>query len=241
MGARWFRYADAGAAAEACAHNILAKLEDALAGRAVATLALSDGEEAPLLLEALARSRFPWHQVHLFWVEERVGGRREPGDCYRLAAERFLGPARVPARNVHRIHAELAPDAAAARYEQEIRDFFGSESGPPPRFDVIHRNLGAEGSTAGLFPGDPLIDDRQGIAAAVFLESLAQWRVTLLPGVLLAAGHTVFLVAGAAKAEAVRAVFCDPYDPRRLPAQMDSHHGRSVCWFLDEAAARLLD
>lgn len=241
MGARWFRYPDARAAAEACAHNILAKLEDALAGRPVATLAISGGQESPLLLESLARSRFPWRQVHLFWAAEHAGGRRGAGGCYKLAMECFIGPARVPPRNVHRIHTELAPDAAAARYAEEIREFFRLEAGELPRFDVIQRDLGPEGSTAGLYPGDALLEDREGIAAAAYLDKSAEWRVTLLPGPLLAAGHTAFLVTGADKAAAVRAVFCDPYDPRRLPAQMDSHHGRSVCWFLDEAAARLLD
>lgn len=240
MGARWFRYPDARAAAEACAHNLVARLEDALAGRSVATLVLSGGGESRLLLEALGRSRFPWQQVHVFWTAERAGCHRESGGYYKLAAECFIGPARIPARNVHRIHAELAPEAAAARYEQEIREFFGLEAGEMPRFDVIHRDLEPDGSTAGLVPGDPLLENRDGIAAAVYLEGLAQWRVTLLPGVLLAAGHTVFLVAGAGKAHAVRAVFCDPYDPLRLPAQMDSHHGRSVCWFLDADAASLL-
>jgi 6-phosphogluconolactonase len=63
----------------------------------------------------------------------------------------------------------------------------------------------------------------------------------LLPGALLAAKHTVFVVAGADKAEAVRAVFQEEYDPRKYPAQIASHHGRGVAWFLDRAAAALLD
>jgi 6-phosphogluconolactonase/glucosamine-6-phosphate isomerase/deaminase len=50
----------------------------------------------------------------------------------------------------------------------------------------------------------------------------------------------VFLVCGEDKAPAVRAVFQDDYDPKRLPAQVISHHGRSVSWFLDDAASRLL-
>jgi 6-phosphogluconolactonase len=240
MGARWFRYPDARQAAQACAHHIAARLEDALAGRSFATLAVSGGEEAPLLLEVLGRTPFPWHQVHLFWVEERPKPGGDPAELYKTALECFIAPARIPGRNVHRIPAELTPDAAAERYRRELCEFFRPAPGEMPRFDVIHRDLGADGHTAGLFPGDPLVEDREGIAAAVYLENPARWRITLLPGVLLAAGHSVFLVTGAEKAEAVRAVFCDPCDPRRLPAQLDCHHGRSVCWFLDEAAASLL-
>jgi 6-phosphogluconolactonase len=110
-----------------------------------------------------------------------------------------------------------------------------------PHFDMIHRGMGADAHMASLFPGEPLIDDREGIAAAVFVRHLNAWRVTLLPGVLLAAKHNVFLVTGADKAEAVRAVFHEEYDPKKYPAQMASHHGRGVSWFLDEAAAKLMD
>jgi len=52
--------------------------------------------------------------------------------------------------------------------------------------------------------------------------------VTLLPGALLAAKHNVFLVTGPDKAEAVRAVFKEEYDPKQYPAQIASHHGRGV-------------
>ena len=65
--------------------------------------------------------------------------------------------------------------------------------------------------------------------------------MTLLPGVLLAAKHNVFLVTGTDKAEAVRAVFKEEYDPKQYPAQIASHHGRGVTWFLDEKAAALMD
>jgi 6-phosphogluconolactonase len=101
--------------------------------------------------------------------------------------------------------------------------------------------MGPDAHTGSLFLGDALIDNREDIAAAVYSESRKQWRVTLLPGALLAAKHTVFVVAGADKAEALRAVLQEEYDPKKYPAQIASHHGRGVTWFLDEAAAALLD
>jgi hypothetical protein len=36
-------------------------------------------------------------------------------------------------------------------------------------------------------------------------------------------------------------VFQEEYDPRKYPAQIASHPGRGVTWFLDRAAAALLD
>jgi 6-phosphogluconolactonase len=97
--------------------------------------------------------------------------------------------------------------------------------------------MGADSHTASLFPGSPPISDRTGIAAAVYVGKLEQWRITLLPSVLQAAKNSVFLVTGAGKAEAVRNVFKGSYDPMLFPAQIVSHHGSDVIWFLDEAAA----
>ena len=53
--------------------------------------------------------------------------------------------------------------------------------------------MGPDGHTASLFPGEPMIRDRQGIAAALWVEKMKQWRITLLPAVLLAARHTAML------------------------------------------------
>ncbi len=241
MSVRWFSYPDPRAAAEACGHHVVARLEEALSGRPFATLAVSGGTTPRVMFEALAVSRFDWDRVHLFWVDARAVPPTDPQSNYRLAAECFLRPAGFPQRNVHRIEGELRPDAAARRYATEIREFFGVDEGEMPRFDVIHRGLGADASTASLFPGEPLIEDREGIAAAVYVERLFQWRITLLPGVMLAARHTVFLATGPDKAEAVRAIFNEPYNPKEYPSQMASHHGRGVAWFLDQAAARLVE
>jgi 6-phosphogluconolactonase len=101
--------------------------------------------------------------------------------------------------------------------------------------------MGPDAHTASLFPGDPLIEDRQGIAAATFAPQFRQWRVTLLPGVLVAARHTVLLVTGEDKQEALRSVIQGEYDPMKYPAQIGTRLGLNVAWFLDQAAAALIE
>lgn len=236
-----YTYADSKAAAEACARHILGDLEEALSGESAATLAISGGTSPRLMFQEMSRQRFEWERVHIFWVDERAVPPLDSQSNYKMAQECLLTPARVPARNVHRIRAELRPEVAAARYEQEIRDHFGLAAGDEPHFDVMHRGMGPDAHTASLFPGEPLIDDREGLAGAVYAEKMTQWRITLLPRVLLAAKKTVMLVTGADKAQALRDVVYEPYDPKRLPAQITAHHGRSVVWFLDQAAAGLMD
>jgi 6-phosphogluconolactonase len=241
MSARWQTFPDAAAAADQCAHQVMALLEEALSGQELATLALSGGESPKRMFETLAASAVRWDRVHLFWVDERCVPPSDPASNYKLAFDHLIQKARVPHANLHRVLGEMSPPAAANRYVADIREFFGLEEGEFPRFDVVHRGMGPDAHSASLFPGDPLIEDRARIAAATFAAKFKQWRVTLLPGPLLAAKHTVFLVAGKDKKEALRAVFQEEYDPLQYPAQIASRDGRDVTWFLDRAAAELLE
>ncbi|HUS05070.1 MAG TPA: 6-phosphogluconolactonase [Bryobacteraceae bacterium] len=241
MSGHWTAYPGPDQAAEACSRHILALLESALSGEGDATLAISGGSTPKLLFAHLAKSEFDWRQVHFFWVDERAVPPTDPQSNYRLAEEHLVIPGHVPHRNLHRIAGELPPEKAAKRYSDEIREYFGLDPGELPHFDITHLGTGPDSHTASLFPGEPLIEDRQGLAAAVLNHAIPQWRVSLLPGVLLASRHTAFLVAGEDKAEAVYNIFHQPYDPLHYPAQVVTHHGRRVTWFLDEAAARRLD
>ena len=241
MSAHWNSFPTADEAALSCSRHILSLLETALSGEGEATLALSGGTTPKLLFGHLSAAKFDWSHVHLFWMDERAVPPSDPQSNYKLVDEFLIVPARIPHRNLHRIAAELPPDKAAKRYSEEIIEFFKLDDGELPHFDVAHFGTGPDAHTASLFPGEVLIDNRDGIAAAVFVEKIRQFRITLLPGPLLAARHSVFLVAGEDKAEALRDVFLKPYDPIQFPAQMISHHGRKVTWFLDQAAARYLE
>jgi 6-phosphogluconolactonase len=136
------------------------------------------------------------------------------------------------------VQTERDPEDAAEIYADELRLVFGEGI---PNFDVIHRGMGPDAHTASLFPGEPLIDDRTGLAGAVYVEKLNSHRVTLLPAVLLAAKHTVLLVTGADKAEPLADVLYGPHDPKKFPCQLGERDGRDVAWFLDQLAAANID
>ena len=241
MSVQYHTSQNAPAAAEACSAHIIGLLEAALASQEQATLAVSGGVTPKWMFEHLAASKLPWNRTHLFFVDERMVPPSDEASNFKLANEHLILPAQVPHTSVHRILGELAPGAAAQRYSAEIRSFFGLNEGDLPRFDVVHRGMGPDAHTASLFPGDSLIEDREGIAAATFAARFRQWRVTLLPGVLIAAKRTVLLVTGDDKKEALRSVIKGEYDPMKYPAQLATRPGHGVAWFLDEAAAALME
>jgi 6-phosphogluconolactonase len=219
-------------AAAACAQHLVDRLDAVLSGAPRAALAVSGGSTPRLMFDAMAKLSIDWKRVHLFSVDERCVPPDDALSNYRMTREHLLDRIHIPAENVHRIRGEVEPENAAREYALSIERFFGST----PQFDLVQLGMGADGHTASLFPGSPLIGDREGVARAVYAESMRQWRVTLLPGVLLAAREAVFLVSGLDKAETLRQVRTGPLDPSRLPAQIVARAHPNVAWFVDEAA-----
>lgn len=218
--------------AGACARYILGALE----GKARATLAISGGSSPTPMFEIFARTNFRWERVQLFWVDERGVPPDDPQSNFKLANDHWLAPSGFPKANIHRIQAELDPEVAARKYTDEVREVFRIGPGAIPKFDVIHQGIGPDGHTASLFPGEPMIHDIHGIAAALWVEKFKQWRITLLPGVLMAARHTAMLVPGADKAEVLHAILEGPYQPEKYPAQI-LRGARDVEWFVDRQLA----
>ena len=226
--------------ARACGIFILQEIEEALKLRPRATLAISGGSTPKALFAFLAQADVDWSRIHIFWVDERCVPPSDGQSNFKLASETLLVPAAVPPRNVHRIWGELTPEEAAIQYIRNIRKFFELDQHQLPVFDVLHRGMGPDAHTASLFPGEPLIANRTGIAAAVWVEKLRSHRVTLLPGVLLAATRTVLEVAGADKAEALYNVLHGPEDPFQFPCQIAARDSENAAWFLDKPAASKL-
>lgn len=229
--------ADPQSAAEACGDRMLQILRETLLEKDSANVAISGGTTPKLLFQYLAKSDFNWSRVNLFWVDERAVPPGDPQSNYTLAHDNWLSLVDFPAANLHRIQAEIPVSEAAERYASTIRGHFHLAEGEFPVFDIIQQGMGPDVHTASLFPGELLILDRTGIAAAVYVEKLKAARITLLPGVLLRARHTLMLVTGADKAPALGTVWSAPESLLDAPAQLTRHHQGEVTWFLDEAAA----
>jgi 6-phosphogluconolactonase len=205
------------------------------------SLALPGGHTPRGLYALLAgdeafRTAIPWARTHVFWGDERHVPPEDPDSNYRMAREVLLDRVPLPAANVHRVFAEERDAGrAAARYEQELRGFFGLEGAALPRFDFVLLGLGPDGHTASLFPGTSALQEATRLVVATHVPALGTDRITLTLPVLNQAACVTFLVSGAEKAPVVRAVL----EQRRgtpLPAQRVRPTGR-LLWLLDAAAA----
>jgi 6-phosphogluconolactonase len=159
-----------------------------------------------------------------------------------MVREHLLDRVPVPARNVHRIHGEDDPVAAAAAYERALRETLATPDGPPrplsgARFDLVLLGMGDDGHAASLFPGTAAVRERQRWVVAHHGAAASMWRITLTPVVINAAAEVAFLVAGRAKAATLRRVLEGPYQPDALPAQAIAPHAGRLRWLVDGAAA----
>jgi 6-phosphogluconolactonase len=65
-------------------------------------------------------------------------------------------------------------------------------------------------------------------------------RVTLTPPAINSAAHVIFMVTGADKAPALKAVLERVYEPDQLPAQLIRLANGTLLWLVDTAAGGLL-
>jgi 6-phosphogluconolactonase/glucosamine-6-phosphate isomerase/deaminase len=182
--------------AEAAARRVAA-LVVGRAGETSGAFAVALSKSPGPLLADLARE-LPWERVTVFQVDERAA------------------PAGTPDRNVTALLDALPDDrvrpmpvddgdldAAAARYAAEL----------PAALDVVHLGLGADGHTASLVPGDPVLEVRDRPVAVTGAYE-GHRRMTLTYPALAAAREVVWLVTGEEKRDALaRLLARDPSIP----------------------------
>jgi 6-phosphogluconolactonase len=163
----------------------------AIAARRMFTLAVSGGHTPGQMFAELARRKdFPWDQSAIYQVDERIAPDGDPNRNLTLlwdnlpeAAFSQLHTMPVTADNL---------DEAANRYASAL----------PECFDLIHLGIGADGHTASLVPGDPVLDVVDGDVALTGLY-MGLPRMTVTYPVLNRARALLWLITGEEKRDAL--------------------------------------
>jgi 6-phosphogluconolactonase len=213
------------------ADHVRAAASAALAARGRFKLALAGGTTPRALYERLGRG-VDWGRCDLYFGDERAVPPDDPQSNYRMARESLLDRAGIPAGQVRRWRAEDPDlDAVARDYEAALR-----ADGGPPWLDLALLGLGPDGHTASLFPGTAALAEETRLAVAVDVPQRGR-RLTLTLPALAGTRALVFLVTGAAKAEALGAVLAPQSD---LPAARVIRGAARVAIFCDLEAGRLV-
>jgi 6-phosphogluconolactonase len=237
---------DAAALARRAARYLVEMAGEAVAAYGRARIAISGGTTPQAALQLLAdprepwRSRMPWDRLDLYWVDERTVPPDNEKSNYRMTREALLDHVPLQPSQIHRMEGELEPEAAAARYESELRNSFRLEGAEMPRFDLVALGMGNDGHTASLFPNTEAIHELSRLVTANHVPRKDTWRITLTWPVINHARSVFFFIGGADKAAMVSEVFTGARDPERLPSQLIWPASGILTVILDKAAAALL-
>jgi 6-phosphogluconolactonase len=198
-------------------------------GRAI--LALSGGSSPAPMLRRLGTMDVKWNATHIVQVDERVAPEGHPDRNWTMITNNLLATAEIPRALLHPMPVtDEDLDAAADRYAKLLV----TVSGVPPIADVVHLGIGADGHTASLVPGDPVLGVRdRWVALAGPYQG--RRRMTFTYPTINAARLVVWQVSEAGKAAALR----EALQGRSVPASKVRRRGVHV--IATHAAAAQLD
>lgn len=242
-GAEWVVRPTVEAVAEEFCQRLGERLAARRAGDEPLAIALTGGDSARAFYEGWAKrytaaDAASWDRAAcaFYWSDERIVPADDADSNYRLARETLLTPAEIPAALAHRVPTEEAQPAE--RYAATVRRQVRAGADGIPRFAILILGLGEDGHTASLFPGtDVYADDAALVRRAAGTAAHPHDRVTFTPALINAAREVWFVISGAAKAQAVRALRERRKSVREVPSLVADPAKTSVTYFADVTAA----
>ena len=218
-------------AGDEAARVLAAAAQEAVARRGRFLVALSGGRTPEPMLRRLAQLPLPWPKIQVFQVDDRQAPLGHPERNLTQLSALLVSAGPLPAANLQAMPLELPDlDEAARRYAQTLERL----AGRPPILDLVHLGLGADGHTASLLPGHPVLAVMDQTVAATGVYQ-GYRRLTLTYPVLNAARTILWLVTGADKAPALARLAAGEASQ---PAGRIRRDGALIV--ADAAAARLL-
>lgn len=216
--------------AASAARHIAAVLREAHGSRV--SLGVAGGSTPEEAYRRLRTEDADWDRVDAWLSDERWVPHDHEDSNGRMACETFLD--HVPA-TFHRPRWApwLEASDSAAHYEAVLRSLH-----PDGRANLVLLGIGDDGHCASLFPGTWALDappSRWFVANHV--PKLDTDRLTATYPFLRAAHQVMVLVAGDAKADALRQALEPGDDERRPPVAGVMGGDADVLWFVDRAAA----
>jgi 6-phosphogluconolactonase len=237
---------DGAAIARRAAQEFVQAAASAIREKGTFDVALAGGSTPKALYNLLAtdpslRSQVPWDKIHLYFGDERHVGPEHPDSNFRMARESMISKVPLKPEQVTRIKGEY-PDAeqGALEYEKALRENFKLKDGEYPRFDLLLAGMGNEGHTLSLFPGSKALHANGRVVMRNWVGKLYTERITLTAPGASNAARIMFMVTGADKALALKAVLEGPYEPEQLPAQFLQPRNGKLLWLVDTAAGGML-
>lgn len=217
-------------------------INEVLAKRDRFTFVLSGGSTPKALYSLLSKSPYketiPWEKIYFFWGDERAVPYEDDRNNARMCYEELLNKVPVVASHIHVMRTDIDPLESAKEYENILNAYFENAD---TTFDLVLLGMGDDGHTLSLFPGTAVIHETEKDATAFFLAAQDMYRITLTAPIVNRSASVVFMAVGGGKAETLKSVLEGEKNVDKFPSQIIDPENGQLHWFIDEAAANLLN
>jgi len=187
---------DADAVAQEAARVIASFARKVVVERGRFVMAVSGGTTPWQMLRILVKEDMPWKKFHLFQVDERVAPATHADRNLTQLRECFFSNALMNKDHMYAMPVEADDlESAAKQYAGVI----SKSAGSPPVLDLVHLGLGADGHTASLIPGDPILQVEDSDVGITGIYQ-GRKRMTLTYPIINRARNILWIVTGAQKA-----------------------------------------
>ena len=234
-------FPDVAAIAQHAANIFVNAAKQAVKERGVFRVAMAGGSTPKTLYALLVsepfRSQLSFDKMQLFFGDDRHVPPDHPDSNYRMVSENFVSKTPIRPEQVFRMKTELQDtERAALEYEQTLKTQFALKPGELPRFDLMMLGMGNEGHTLSLFPATTALRDNGRLVVRTWVGKLYTERITCTAPVANNSAAVLFMIAGADKAPALKAVLEGPYEPDQLPTQYIKPANGKLIFLVDSAA-----
>jgi 6-phosphogluconolactonase len=191
------------AVAQRAAAIIAAEAKATLSTYGRFVMALSGGHTPGQMLKTLAASNMPWCPIHIAQVDERVAPAGHPDRNLNQLRQALLDLTPLSPDRIHAMPVEAGDLEAGAKQYAATLERIG---GTPAMLDLVHLGLGADGHTASLTPGDPVLRVLNATVAVTGAYH-GRRRMTLTFPIINRSRRILWVVTGSEKASILRRFF----------------------------------
>lgn len=188
-------FADQPAMVAALGGFVVSRLQQAIATRGEALLAVSGGKTPAALFDWLSQQPLDWAKVSITLADDRWLPADHADSNTRLVQQHLLRGAAAAARFIPLVNAAATPEKGLAQATERFNTL-------PQSFDLILLGMGDDGHTASLFPCAPQLPNALSTSeplVAMHPQTAPYARISLSPAILRQSRQNILLISGAGK------------------------------------------